>query len=63
MKHLKKSRRAAMEAEAYQRVLDIAAEADAAEGIRQGLEDKKRGHIQAARDVFDEIRAEHDIPR
>jgi prevent-host-death family protein len=51
------------DAEAYQRLLDIAARADAREGIRQGLEDTKKGRVRPARDVFDEIRAEYDIPR
>jgi prevent-host-death family protein len=75
VKHLKKSRRpfiltvngkaevVVQDAEAYQRLLDLAAQADPAEGIRQGLEDEKKGRAQAARDVFDEIRAEHGIPR
>src|SRR5271166_6182121 len=31
------------DAEAYQRLLDIAARSDAEEGIRQGLEDAKKG--------------------
>ena len=51
------------DAESYQRLLDIAAQADAAEGIRQGLEDLRKGRSRPARDVFDKIRAEHDIPR
>ena len=51
------------DAESYQRLLDIAAQADAAEGIRQGLEDLRKGRTRPARDVFDRIRAEHDIPR
>ncbi len=48
---------------AYQRLLDIAAKADASEGIRQGLEDIKRGRSRSARRVFDEIRARYHIPR
>jgi len=51
------------DAESYQRLLDIAAQADPAEGIRQGLEDLRKGRTRPARDVFDKIRAEHDIPR
>ena len=51
------------DAEAYQRLLDLAAEASAAEGIRQGLEDMAVGRTRPAREVFDEIRAEHGIPR
>ncbi len=51
------------DAEAYQRLLDLAAEASAAEGIRQGLEDMAAGRTRPAREVLDEIRAEHNIPR
>jgi prevent-host-death family protein len=51
------------DAEAYQRLLDIAAQADAEEGIRQGLNDVAHGRIRPAKDVFDEIRRKHDIPR
>ncbi len=49
--------------EAYQRLLDLAAEASAIEGIRQGLEDLKNGRTRPALDVFDELRAEYGIPR
>jgi prevent-host-death family protein len=51
------------DAEAYQRLLDIAAQADAEEGIRQGLEDVAHGRTRPAKEVFDEIRRKHDIPR
>ncbi|MDR3534549.1 MAG: type II toxin-antitoxin system Phd/YefM family antitoxin [Rhodopila sp.] len=51
------------DAEAYQHLLDLAAGANAAEGIRQGLEDTANGRTRPARDVFDEIRAEYGIPR
>ena len=37
------------DAAAYQRLLDIAARADAEEGIRQGLEDSKQGRVQRLR--------------
>jgi prevent-host-death family protein len=40
------------DADAYQQLLDIAARADAGEGIRQGLEDAKKGRVQLARDFF-----------
>ena len=75
MKRLKKSRQpiiltvngkaeaVVQDAEAYQRLLDIAAQAVAVEGIRQGLEDDRKGRTRAAHDVFDEMRAEHGIPR
>ena len=51
------------DAEAYQRFLDLAAKASAAEGIRQGLEDVACGRTRPAREALDEIRAEYDIPR
>jgi prevent-host-death family protein len=51
------------DAEAYQRLLDIAASASAAEGIRQGREDVAAGRTQAAAAAFAMLRAEHDIPR
>jgi prevent-host-death family protein len=51
------------DAEAYQRLLDLAAEANAAEGVRQGREDLENGRTRPARDVFDKIRAAYDIPR
>jgi prevent-host-death family protein len=75
MKQLKKSKRPVVltvkgkaaaivqDAEAYQRLLDIAASADAEEAIRQGLDDVARGRTRLASEVFDEIRRKHDIPR
>jgi prevent-host-death family protein len=51
------------DAEAYQQLLDLAADASAAEGIRQGLEDLRDGRTRPARDVLGETRAEYDIPR
>jgi prevent-host-death family protein len=48
---------------AYQRLLDIAAAADAEEGIRQGLEDAKKAKTRPAREFFDEFEAKHGIPR
>ncbi len=51
------------DAEAYQRLLDIAARADINEGIRQGLEDVAKGRTRPAREVFEELRAKHGIPR
>jgi prevent-host-death family protein len=73
MKQLKKSKRPVVltvkgkasavvqDAEAYQRLLDIAARVDAAEGIRQGLEDVKKGKIRPAKEFFDEFETEHGI--
>ena len=49
--------------EAYQRLLDIAALADAQEGIRQGLEDAKQGKVRPAREFFDDFEAKRGIPR
>ena len=75
LRHLRKTKRALVltvngkaaavvqDAEAYQRLLDLAAEARAAEGIRQGLEDVANGRTRSAREVLDEIRAEYEIPR
>ena len=70
MKQLKKSRRPVVltvkgkaaavvqDAEAYQRLLDIAAAADVREGIRQGLEEARKGQGQPAREFFKEFGAE-----
>jgi prevent-host-death family protein len=49
------------DAEAYQRLLDIAARVDVEEGIRQGLEDAKKGKIRPAEEFFAEFEAEHDL--
>lgn len=51
------------DAESYQRLLDIAAQADASEGIRQGLEDVRKGRVRAAREFFAEFEARHGLPR
>jgi prevent-host-death family protein len=51
------------DADAYQRLLDIAAQANAEEGIRQGLDDAKEGRIRPAREFFDEFEAAHGILR
>jgi len=51
------------DAAAYQRLLDIAARADAEEGIRQGLDDVAHGRTRPAREFFDEFEAKHGIPR
>jgi prevent-host-death family protein len=75
MKQLRKSKRPVVltvkgkaaavvqDAEAYQRLLDIAAHADAEEGIRQGLRDAKEGKERPAREFFDEFEATHGISR
>lgn len=51
------------DAEAYQRLLDIAARADAIEGIRQGLEDVKEGRVRLAAEFFAEFETRHGIHR
>ncbi|HSY66140.1 MAG TPA: type II toxin-antitoxin system Phd/YefM family antitoxin [Terriglobales bacterium] len=73
MKQLKKSKRPVVltvkgkaaaivqDAEAYQRLLDIAARADSEEGIRQGLDDVAHGRTRRAKEVFDDIRRKHGI--
>jgi len=75
MKQLKKTKRPVVltvkgkaaaivqDAEAYQRLLDIAARADAEAGIYQGLDDVALGRTRPAREVFDRIRLKHGIPR
>lgn len=75
MKQLRKSKRPVVltvkgraaavvqDAEAYQRLLDIAAGVDAEEGIRQGLDDAKKGKTRPATEFFDEFEAAHGIPR
>jgi prevent-host-death family protein len=75
MKQLKKTKRPVVltvngkaaavvqDAAAYQRLLDIAARADAEEGIRQGLDDVAHGRTRPAREFFDEFEAKHGIPR
>jgi prevent-host-death family protein len=73
MKQLKKSKRPVVltvkgkaaaivqDAEAYQRLLDIAARADSEEGIRQGLDDVAHGRTRPAKEVFEDIRRKHGI--
>ena len=51
------------DAEAYQRLLDLAAEASATEGVRQGLEDAANGRTRPAREVFEAMRAADEISR
>ena len=75
IKHLKKSKRpivltvngkaaaVVQDPLAYQRLLDIAARADANEGIRQGLEDARNGRTRPASEFFAEFEAKHGIRR
>jgi prevent-host-death family protein len=51
------------DAEAYQKLLDIAALADADEGVRQGLEDVKKGRVRPVREFFKEFEAKYGIRR
>ncbi len=51
------------DAAAYQRLLDIAARAEVKEGIRQGLEDARKGRTRPAREFFQEFEARHGIRR
>ena len=53
----------AEDADACQRRLDLAAQADAKEGIRQGLEDAENGRLRPIREFFAEFEAEHGIKR
>ncbi len=68
MKRLKKTRRpivltvngkpkaVVQDAATYQHLLDLAAEADVNEGIRQGLEDLRQGKGHPASWIFEEMR-------
>ena len=51
------------DAEAYQRLLDMAATADAREGVRQGLEDARKGRTRPAREFFNEFEARYGLSR
>ena len=44
------------DAAAYQRLLDVAAQADVNEGVRQGLEDVKEGRVTPAREALTAFR-------
>jgi prevent-host-death family protein len=73
MKRLKKTRRpiiltvngkpeaVVQSAAEYQRLLDLAAQADPEEGLRQGLGDIAKGRTRPAREVFAELREEYGI--
>ncbi|HXN64253.1 MAG TPA: type II toxin-antitoxin system Phd/YefM family antitoxin [Candidatus Acidoferrales bacterium] len=75
LRQLKKSRRPVVltvkgkaaaivqDAEAYQRLLDVAASIDANEGIRQGLEDAKAGKLRPVREFFEEFETRHGLSR
>jgi len=73
MKQLKKSKRPVVltvngkaaaivqDAEAYRRLLDIASRADVREGIRQGLEEARRGQGRDVEECFAGFEAAHGI--
>lgn len=75
MKQLKKSKRPVVltvkgraaavvqDAEAYQRLLDLAARADVEEGIRQGLEDAREGRMRPAEEFFAKFEASRGLSR
>ena len=75
IKQLKKSKRpmvltvkgraaaVVQDAEGYQHLLDLAARAEAEEGIRQGLEDARKGRTRPAEEFFAEFEARHGLPR
>jgi PHD/YefM family antitoxin component YafN of YafNO toxin-antitoxin module len=75
VKHLKKTKRpivltingkaeaVVQDPDAYQHLLDIAAQADAREGIRQGREDVKKGRVHDAREALEDFRRKHAISR
>jgi prevent-host-death family protein len=75
LKQLKKSKRPVVltvngkaeavvqDAEAYQRLLDIAARADVYEALRQSDDDIANGRMRPAREVFEEMRRRYGIPR
>ena len=75
MKQIKKSKRPVVltvngkaaavvqDAEAYQRLLDVAASADAGEGIRQGMEDARKGRIRPVKEFFEDFEGKHGLRR
>jgi|HubBroStandDraft_4_1064222.scaffolds.fasta_scaffold1313996_1 hypothetical protein len=50
-------------AEIERRKPDVAAMADVNEGIRQGLEDLKKGKVRPAEEVFAEFEKRHGIAK
>ena len=73
MKQLRKSKRllvltvkgqtsaVVQDAEAYQRLIGIAARADPREGIRQGLEETRSGKGRPVREFFAEFKTKHGL--
>jgi len=50
------------DAEAYQRLLDIASQAGVSEGIRQGLDDVKKGRARPAREALETHDTSLELP-
>jgi hypothetical protein len=64
VKKINRKKEAATEKEeARQSLLDLAAQADESEGIRQGREDIKNGRTRPAREVLEAFRRSRGIPR
>jgi PHD/YefM family antitoxin component YafN of YafNO toxin-antitoxin module len=75
MKHLRKSKRplvltlngkaaaVVQDAGAYQHLLDVAARADAAEGVRQGLEDARKKRTRPIEQFFGEFESARGLSR
>ena len=75
MEHLRKTGRPAIltvngkaaavvqDAESYQRLLDLAADASFDESLRQAREDIAHGRTTSARDLFAQLRTEYGLPR
>jgi hypothetical protein len=60
-----KAEAAVQDAEAYQNQLDVVAQADASEGIRQGLADAdvKKDRVRPARETLQAFRRMDGMPR
>ncbi len=75
LEQLKKSRRPVIltvngraaavvqDAEAYQRLLDLAAASDVDEGIRQGRAQARQGKVRSARSFFQDFESRHGLRR
>lgn len=51
------------DAEAYQRLVDLAERMDTEDAIRRGLDDIANGRTRPAREFFAEFAAKHGLPR
>jgi hypothetical protein len=50
-------------AQAHTHLFEAAARVDASEGIRQGQEDVRKGHVRPAREALEMFRRKHEIRR